>query len=230
MSYQCEDSREIYFICDKCGNMIKKTIRCHSRFANRCKYCANEYRKEFNMKYSKVLDKMKTPKMMTLTLLKTDNTTLRIKYLPKMFHDTRKILRERGYKIRKHLWVVEPPNHIHSIIDSDYIPQHELSEIWEGCTGDSYIVDIRKVKRDGGRAWSYLKKYVGKMTRWNEVNLSAVKGVHIVGSWGILDEDDYIYGKCPYCESIGTLKPMPKWSYLGWEDYMRDKPPPDVAV
>lgn len=51
--------------------------------------------------------------------------------------------------------------HLHVLIEGDYIPQAQLSKTWLDVTGDSHVVDIRKVKNDFGAA-NYLTKYLTK--------------------------------------------------------------------
>jgi hypothetical protein len=72
------------------------------------------------------------------------------------------------------------------VMDSAFIPQWEISEIWHKKTGDSYIVDIRKVnvQRDPRNAIRYLTKYLGKASAWTGINLDLLEGFHLIGSHG----------------------------------------------
>ena len=51
--------------------------------------------------------------------------------------------------------------HLHVICHGSYLDQRELSHIWLDITGDSYIVDVRKVD-DNAKAAAYVSKYVAK--------------------------------------------------------------------
>jgi hypothetical protein len=51
--------------------------------------------------------------------------------------------------------------HLHVLIDSTFLPQHQLSSTWLDVTGDSKIVDIRLV-RDVAEIDKYVTKYVTK--------------------------------------------------------------------
>src|SRR4030067_709153 len=51
--------------------------------------------------------------------------------------------------------------HVHCIVFGPYIPQEVLSRAWEQISTDSFIVDIREVRKLRG-AVSYLLKYVTK--------------------------------------------------------------------
>lgn len=97
-----------------------------------------------------------------------------------------KEIKRRGYIIRSWLGVIEPPNHIHLVIDSDFIPVHEISDIWKTKTGDSYIVDIRKInaKKDPRQAAAYITKYLSKASAWVGINLDRLEGFHLIGSRG----------------------------------------------
>jgi hypothetical protein len=55
------------------------------------------------------------------------------------------------------LWHV----HMHILVEGDFIPQRELSSEWLEVTGDSSIVDVRKVE-NVGHAAAYVVKYASK--------------------------------------------------------------------
>jgi len=96
-------------------------------------------------------------------------------------------LKRKGYQIRSWCAVIEPPNHIHMIVDCDFIEKDVLSETWETITGDSFIVDIRQVNAIGDprKVFSYITKYMTKAGGWEGVNLDLLKGFHLVGSHGL---------------------------------------------
>jgi hypothetical protein len=53
--------------------------------------------------------------------------------------------------------------HVHAIVVGDYVPQKVLSNEWAGLTGNSYVVDIRKI-RDVEKRYpiAYITKYLTK--------------------------------------------------------------------
>jgi hypothetical protein len=51
--------------------------------------------------------------------------------------------------------------HLHILADARYMDQGQLSTVWRTITGDSFIVDIRKVK-DHDHAVAYVTKYASK--------------------------------------------------------------------
>lgn len=213
-----------YTRCENCGALVRHKMRCHKRFSKQCEYCSEQYRKKWFAKYSDAWEKMDSPKLVTLTLKKKGSMVSRLKELSSLARRCRFYLKRRGYKIKKHLWVMEPPNHIHALWDTNFIPQHELSEIWNTISGDSFIVDIRKASNRHGA--KYLLKYLGKASEWSELNLEALKSVHITGSWEIL-EDTYQGFKCPNCGKRNHVRINER--YYDEEKHYReykDKPPP----
>jgi hypothetical protein len=51
--------------------------------------------------------------------------------------------------------------HLHLLLESSYLPQQGLSHEWLAVTGDSYIVDVRKVSQEKNEL-KYVCSYVGK--------------------------------------------------------------------
>lgn len=103
--------------------------------------------------------------------------------------------------------------HLHLLMESEYMPQHELSDCWRLITKDSFIVDIRRVE-DEGVAGRYVTKYVTKPISHTFVNtaklldeaLLSLKGRRLVfcfGEWygtsldSIEDEDLDFEGDSP---------------------------------
>jgi len=172
----------------------------------------------------------KNPKFLTVTQLKKKvsknvayGTIDRLKRIWECRKALFKEIRRRGYRIDGWCGVVEPPNHIHMVIDSpDFIPWQEISNIWHTITGDSYIIDIREVKKDRQRLAGYLAKYLSKACKWSgfiapedfdtqshfegwkpkpipiRVNLEELKGFHLKGSSG-LEPEEPRYLTCDEC-------------------------------
>jgi REP element-mobilizing transposase RayT len=168
---------------------------------------------------------MKTPKFVTLTLAGVPgefrSKLLLIWGLRKYFF---KVLRRRGYRIDGWVAIVEAPNHIHLIVDMEYIPQHEMAEVWRTVTGDSFIVDVRAVLDSAGRdrAVNYLAKYLGKSQCWDQVNLSLLKGFHLFNNNGLHLES--WPKECPCDCGIGPLRFVCEDEYVHWL-YFEVKPP-----
>lgn len=64
---------------------------------------------------------------------------------------------EIKYNREKRRWHV----HVHAIVESEYLPQAELSERWRQASRGSFIVDIRQIN-DAKKVTSYVVKYATK--------------------------------------------------------------------
>jgi hypothetical protein len=179
-------------------------LRCNKRFEVLCPDCSAHWRQAVVTKFKLGIANMKTPKFVTLTLKKKVN--LNVREIWKIRNYLFRILRRRGYRIDGWLGICEWPNHIHLVIDCDYVPQAELSEAWLVASDDSYIVDIRAVKDGRGQrmAINYLAKYLGKSQGWDGENLSNLKGFHLQNNHGLLL--DKPLHKCPCPCGIGPLR------------------------
>jgi len=170
---------------------------------------------------------MRSPRFLTLTLTKKVSVHVNIKRIWTMRKALFRKLRDSGYRIGSWCAVVELPNHIHLVIDSDYIPQSEVSSIWKTLTGDSYIVDIRRresLQRDPRRAVHYLAKYLTKMSSWRGINLDLLEGFHLIGSYA-LHQRLAKHLKCPEC---GNLQGYRKIPLDGYEAILSSMHPPPL--
>ena len=127
-------------------------------------------------------------------------------------------LRELGYDIGGWCGCVEPPNHVHLVIDcKKFIFQPEISKIWHSITGDSFIVDIRAVKgnNDGyRRSVDYISKYINKISNWKGLNLEILKGFHIINSNGLVPCEKRFL-ECPCCSYKGPWFKILEAQYYG---------------
>lgn len=121
----------------------------------------------------------------------------------------------KKYKIRGWCGVIEPPNHIHMIVDCEWIPKSELSETWRLITGDSFIVDIQKIDvfKDPKKVYAYITKYVTKASGWSGINLDLLKGFHLVGSRDLYKRPLPPRSKC-LCGCLKPLSRIPEDGYL----------------
>lgn len=134
-------------------------------------------------RFDTAIERMAHPIFLTLTLTKRvdgDENLNRIWQCRKALF---KRLRKEGFTIGSWIGVVEGGNHIHMVLDSNYIPQRKISTIWKAVTGDSYIVDVRAVRGKRGAA-RYLAKYLTKALGI-DVEPQTLKGFHVVQSYGI---------------------------------------------
>lgn len=104
--------------------------------------------------------------------------------------------------------------HLHCLIEGEYLPHNALSREWYAVTGDSSIVDVRRVGEERNEI-KYVCSYVGKPLDQSIYNsdvrldefIVAIKGRRLIvkfGSWSKLDidadppgDDDWIF--------VGTL-------------------------
>ena len=213
----CANPNTFFFECPSCGRPVKIRMGCGKRFDYFCAACAKHWRNKLFKRYFKAVCTFKNPKFLTLTLKKTSDCmrmTARLKKLWEMKRYLFKRLKLQGYKVERWVGVIEPPNHIHLVIDSGYIPQCEISGIWNEVTGDSYIVDIREVNIQGDlrKVAAYLTKYISKASKWEGINLDLLEGFHLCGSWGLPPKRE---GN-PICV-CGTYRKLHRLSY---EDYI----------
>ena len=109
------------------------------------------------------------------------------------------------------LAVLEPQTslspHIHAVVYGPYVPQEVLSCAWRALTGDSYIVDIRKI-RNVSDALEYVFKYVSKpptnLRNADDlaVYLAMTRGfrrLHSFGIWYNIGKVEHQHAVCPAC-------------------------------
>jgi len=227
VSKGCSHSKYLYLEHKPDGHVVQLKIGCKARFDAFCPQCAAQWRKSVRARYQQGIFNMRSPKMLTLTLRKFEGMEISIKRIWSMRKSLFKILRNKGYKIRSWCGVVEMPNHIHLIIDSDFIPQNEISLYWNEITHTSFRVDIRPVWRPK-YAVQYITKYLTKMTGWDGLNLTLFKGFHIIGSDNLhLDAYESTF-LCPFCGCGGN------WHVTSQEHYYAvlffNEKPPDLSL
>jgi hypothetical protein len=163
-----------FFTVDACDNLHnpKFVSLCSCNDIFRCKVCEikrmKEAQKDFrDFMIAANIDKPKnqTMKMLTLTLkrefdFKTDRERL-LKAFTRLRH--RKDWKNKVSFYKGRMEVVENNIHLHIVLTSLFWNQKEISNAWLECTGNSYIVDIRKVN-DVEKASLELAKYVCKDT------------------------------------------------------------------
>ena len=133
--------------------------------------------------------------------------------------------------------------HVHCIVRAVYIDQKIISREWKKATGDSYIVDIRRVG-SSELSLNYLFKYLHKapvvkssrgsfwisILKW-AYNKSFYKSRH-VNSWGSLrpvvndqEEENPYHLKCPACGQTNWISDYRLGLLGGWIKF-RPRPGP----
>lgn len=211
----CSEPREFYFECRDCHRPIKIKMGCGKRFEYFCRVCSKRWQRRTAHRYYMGSMMMKEAKFLTLTLRKTGgNMQSRLMSLWEKKKLLFKYLARAGYEIRSWCAVIEPPNHVHIIIDSEWIPKGEISALWRQITGDSFIVDIRPInpRSDPRKVFAYVTKYMTKAGQWEGMNLDLLKGFHLIGSWGLVLP---VKNRRAICV-CGSLRPLFKLDLLDY--------------
>jgi hypothetical protein len=136
---------------------------------------------------------------------------------------------------------------LHLVTEGDYLPVAELSEAWRKATGDSFVVDVRKLDDASHAAW-YLAKYITKGTSvdvWQDPDAAqewvlASKGVRTCGTFGswrgfrLLAHDDQPDDWQPVCsldQLLARSRAGERWAsdvilYLTKSDWLAGNPAP----
>jgi len=185
---------ENYFMfrCEKCGNVERHYITCKQRT---CRKCARTRSFQLVEMYLPVVLTFKWACFVTLTLKFVANGNIR-EQLNKILASFRKLRRRGIWSAEKGVFSVEMVKkdggyyvHLHALVDSKWMDQGDLSKAWLDITGDSFIVDIRRVKSDRRGLLSEVLKYQTKMWELNDEEKDFVektfKHRRFVNSFGI---------------------------------------------
>ena len=173
-----------------------RSSRCKLRW---CPICRDVQRSIVTRAVDEWLRVQKYPKMITLTMLHTDDP-LELQ-INKIYNCFRK-LRRRAYfqrLITGGVWFFQLTfnqqteqwhPHIHCLVAGKFLPHAKLKELWHKITGDSHVVDIRPVK-DLDNASVEVARYATSPADLTAVSFEEAKNVHyatkhrrICGSWG----------------------------------------------
>ena len=108
--------------------------------------------------------------------------------------------------------------HLHIISEGDFVDTYKLSTAWLAITGDSHIVDVRKMSGDKDVAY-YVGKYITKGTNdavWEDPAravewVKAVKGLRMAATFGnwrglkLLRREKDQPGEWTFVASLGSL-------------------------
>lgn len=195
----CTHPKSIYLKSEDSGRPLQIIVGCGHRYDKLCPECAEKWRRRNRRRFRQVLANCnpKDLRMLTLTLkkdFKDQPMTGQIKELWNYRKELFRYLRDLGYKIKAWVACVELPNHMHIVMESDYIPQSTIKEKWLDITADSFYVFINQWQnvRDMKRfALFYLTKYLTKLGDIGYEIAMSLKGFHLVGSnMGPRQKDD----------------------------------------
>lgn len=136
-----------WFTCKDCGYKTHKISGCGKRT---CSDCAKKRRAKLIATYGPWIKGFKWPVLITLTLKRVEFLSEGGERIVKAFHEVR---RQKWWDATAGVWTMEylkKPDgwhvHLHCIADARWIDQKKLSAAWQGVTGDSFIVDVRRVR------------------------------------------------------------------------------------
>lgn len=182
-----EETGEVKVISRKCG-------------LRWCPSCQNAKRGWITHEVSEWLRLFKHPKILTLTLLHSDELlSTQIDRLYKCFQN----LRKRKFfksKVTGGVWFFQIKKskndglwhpHLHCLITGLFLPRDKLSKLWLKITGDSPVCDIRAVQ-DPDTAVRHVARYAAApcdLTNLSQSEIAdiiqAMHGRRIVGTWGL---------------------------------------------
>jgi len=228
-AYQCRDCRKTVYYYKGCRDRIT------------CSDCRRKYMEKTFARFSPVVKSMVgTLRFITLTVKNGMDLKERRNHLRKSF---RKLRQRVAWKrvVKGGVYAEETTfgkggwhSHVHIIASGKYFPQDELTKLWASCTGDSVIVDIRKItstKEACKELMKYCLKDAGLPDERLEEARLAFKRARLVGTFGNLygserdeekdaGEEDGM--ECPYCGSNDLYRHKPfSWIPRG---------PPDVNM
>ncbi len=200
------------------GEVRVASRKCHLRW---CSFCSQTRQIFITLEVDKWFSRVNKPKLLTLTLRHSPIPLAdQISFLYESFRKLRK-RRLLNSKIRGGVWFFQITfntetetwhPHIHCLLDSEYIPHKQLSELWCKVTAGSTITHI-KACHNPSNTVKHIARYAAKptaltqvpMSRWLELYRS-FKSRRLCGSWGNAK-----------CVSLRMKKPpdADKWKDLG---------------
>lgn len=161
--------------------------------------------------YLPEVSKFSWPCLVTLTLKVIRNADVQAE-VDRIIASFRKLRQRKIWNAKKGIVSIEIIKkddgwyvHAHSLVDSKWMDQKALSDAWFKITGDSSVVDIRRVKGDKRAALREVLKYQTKIWELNEEDKEFVektfKHRRFVNSFGIKrpEKPKFKEMKCKIC-------------------------------
>lgn len=205
------------FYCGGCGNRLTVPVYCGDRF---CPVCSGSRRARIRKRLKYMFDNSPvTPgqslKFLTLTIPNVADLSTGMAHLVASF---RKLRQRSTWKhlVSGGVFVVEITGtdgnwhvHIHAVIMGYFFPVHQISRIWQSCSGGK-IVNIKAVRTK--TPISYITKYLTKPEE-NVLNspecrdaLRSVRLVQPFGTWhGLHDCTPKPKCQCPMCNGSNWM-------------------------
>jgi hypothetical protein len=182
----------------KNGKPAMSLQRCRDRL---CPTCSHIKGQQTANKIKDLVQHMNSVRFLTLTLCSTGRTLAEL--VKRIIDCFRELRRSKAWRqhVTAGIWTIEiKPGkkentwnvHLHMLIDGSYWSQAAISDAWLAVTGDSSIVDIRKINSVKGAAW-YVAKYVAKPGDFTQFSADeilnyavSVKSRRLFGTFGKL--------------------------------------------
>jgi len=211
----CKESY-FWFRCNRCGNAVKGFITCKKRT---CLVCARTRSFQFIEIYLPIILCFQWPSFLTLTLRVKPDKDVKIE-VDRIIASFRKLRKRKVWDVKRGIFSIEIVKkrdwgwfvHLHALVDSKWIDQAALSDVWRNITGDSYVVDIRRVGNPKLGLREVLK-YQTKIWELNEEDKEFVEKTfrhkRFINSFGIKkpENPNFKKMKCKICG--GNLEIMP---------------------
>lgn len=162
-----ECCRSPLILINEGGQVAITLCRCRHRM---CPTCSRLRGLDASVRLGNHVKTMNAPRFITLTLKAgTEPLNKQVDRLLKCFRQLRRVKAwgdcvVGGVATIECTWSASSQSwhpHIHAIVDGSYFPQPQLKRAWMKATGDSYIVDVRKVN-DATQAARYVASYMCK--------------------------------------------------------------------
>ena len=189
-----------------------------------CPLCSKKRQWFLVQQFMPWIESVRELKFLTLTLKHTEAPlSEQVSTLYKFFQKFRKLKFLRD-NMRGGIWFFQITKsktdglwhpHLHCVIDSKYMSQARLSQLWQRTTLTSKVVDIQAVK-DPGRVAEYVGRYSARPSSLADMSLderlevmTSLHGRRLVGTWGTA-HDITLAMKKP--DDAGKWKHIGAWS------------------
>jgi hypothetical protein len=228
--------------CANCGYYYKTSLKCADRT---CVICRQKQYARLLLSYRQFLSSRSNLRLLTLTLSGRQNIIPRTRITRIRAH-FKALFRQPYY--RSHLlggfYSIEAKKtdigwnvHIHILYQGDFIAHSKLKSDWYKITGDSYIVDIRKVYGSLS-AFKYILKYLTKSPncasyedtwRYNHI-FRGVRLLSAFGTWYKTAKPINMALICPKCGSDKwVLLPYSPFFNGDYALFKADISPPELS-
>jgi hypothetical protein len=206
--------RTVGLVCGNCGYQFEYPIDCGDRT---CPECNKRRKRDIINRLKPIVETMKDPHFLTLTVRRRDLNRKNIKALRNSFTKLRH--REIWISVFGGFYNIELGTlrddgtcnmHIHALYDGMDLYYPYLSWVWSQVTGGSFIVDIQRCWNSQG-ALHYIAKHFCKIGKFEgeasrELINKTMKNTRLVQGFGNLKRlPPKELSECPECHAQGSF-------------------------